>query len=246
MAATGRVIMEQGSSQVKPYESRDNSKAVWLNGESYATVLLICFIDAYGTEGLEWDPMTIRQEIEEDFGVKVPNKVFNRLMSAINIATTDQFYTSLPEFIDLCNILSGDILDPRWFDPADPSECAWGITEALMISPPDDGDENPFSSDIVGYIAEVVKSHGIHNPPDVLKIGLGADADKIAENVAQTFSDDPEMYSAIWKVQQEKSDDIKTYVKENLRSLISQIDGLKLANGNTAGVIKKLAGDKLK
>ena len=237
--------MEQGSSQVKPYEHRDTSKAVWLNGESYATVLLICFIDSYGTEGLEWDPMTIRQEIEEDFGVKIPNKVFNRLMSAINIATTDQFYTSLPDFIDLCNILSGDVLDPRWFDPADPSECAWGITEALMISPPDDGEENPFASEIVGYIAQVVKSHGIHNPPDVLKIGLGEDADKISENVAQTFSDDPEMYSAIWKTQQDKSDDIKTYVKENLRSLIKQIDSLKLANGSTAGVIRKLAGDKL-
>jgi hypothetical protein len=166
-------------------------------------------------------------------------------MAAINIATSDQFYTSLPDFIDLCNVLSGDVLDPRWFDPADPSECAWGMTEAMFISPPDREDENPFSQDIVGYIAEALKSHGIQNPPDVLKVGLRDDAPQIAENVAQTFSDDPEMYSAIWKVQQEKSEDIRTYVKQNLRSLVDQIGKLQLNNGNAADAVKKLAESKL-
>ena len=127
----------QGSNITKPHRSKDALKSVWKNESSYATTLLLCYIDSYGTEGLEWDPMTIRHEIEEDNNIRLSNKNFNKLMAAINVATTDQFYTSLPEFIDLCNILSGDVLDPRWFDPADPGECAWGITEALFISPPD-------------------------------------------------------------------------------------------------------------
>jgi len=119
------------------------------------------------------------------------------------------------------------------------------MTEAMFISPPDKEDENPFSQDIVGYIAEALKSHGIQNPPDVLKVGLRDDAAQIAENVAQTFSDDPEMYSAIWKAQQEKSEDIRAYVKQNLRSLVDQIGQLQLNNGNAADAVKKLAANKL-
>lgn len=234
----------QGGSYSKPSKGKEAIKAVWSDENSFATTLLLCFMDAYGVEGLEWDPATIRQEIEEDFEVKMSTRAFNKLMAGINIATTDQFYTRLPEFIDLCNILSGDVLDPRWFDPADPGECAWGITEALFISPPDAEDENPFAPDIVGYIAEVVKAHGIQNPPDVLKLGLKGDASQIAENVAQTFSDDPEMYSAIWKVQQEKSEEIRQYIKSNLSSLLSQVEKLTLNNGDVSNVAKKMMSSK--
>lgn len=233
-------IPKHGQTQSQPKKGHEAMRAVWTNAEAYTTTLVLCFIDTYGTEGLEWDPMTIRTEIEEDFGVKIPAKTFNKLMAGINITTTDQFYTSLPDFIDLCNIMSGDTLDPRWFDPADPEECAWGITEAMFISPPEREEENPFSPDIVGYIAEVVKAHGIQNPPDVLKVGLRDDAAQIAENVAQTFSDDPEMYSAIWKVQQQKSDDIRTYVKDNLKSMLSQIEKLPLNNGDVSNIVKKM------
>lgn len=233
-------IPKHGQTQSQPKKGHEAMRAVWTNAEAYTTTLVLCFIDTYGTEGLEWDPMTIRTEIEEDFGVKIPAKTFNKLMAGINITTTDQFYTSLPDFIDLCNIMSGDTLDPRWFDPADPEECAWGITEAMFISPPEREEENPFSPDIIGYIAEVVKAHGIQNPPDVLKVGLRDDAAQIAENVAQTFSDDPEMYSAIWKVQQQKSDDIRTYVKDNLKSMLSQIEKLPLNNGDVSNIVKKM------
>lgn len=234
----------QGSNNVKPHANRETLKAVWRSDRSYATTLVICFIDTYGTEGLDWDPMTIRSEIEEDFSVKISNNTFNRLMAGINIVTTDQFYSSLPDFIDLCNILDGDILDPKLFDPADPSECAWGITEALFMSPPDEGDENPFSPDIVGYIAEILKSHGINNPPDVLKIALKGGPEEVAETVGQNFSDDPEMYSAIWKNQQEKSEEIVSFIKSRLKLLVGQIKGLSLSNGNVLDSIKKFSENR--
>jgi hypothetical protein len=53
------------------------------------------------------------------------------------------------------------------------------------------------------------------------------------------------MYSAIWKAQQEKSEDIRAYVKQNLRSLVDQIGQLQLNNGNAADAVKKLAESKL-
>ena len=206
----------QGNNNVKPHANRETLKAVWRSDGSYATTLVICFIDTYGTEGLDWDPMTIRSEIEEDFSVKISNNTFNRLMAGINIVTTDQFYSSLPDFIDLCNILDGDILDPKLFD----------------------------SPDIVGYIAETLKSHGIHNPPDVLKIALKGSPEGVAETVGQDFSDDPEMYSAIWKSQQDKSEEIVLFIKSRLKLLVDQIKSLSLSNGNVLDSIKKFSENR--
>ena len=96
----------QGGTHSRPNKGHEAMRSVWTSDESYATTLVLCFIDVYGTEGLEWDPMTVRKEIEEDFNLKMPPKAFNKLMAGINVATTDQFYTSLPDFIDLCNIMS--------------------------------------------------------------------------------------------------------------------------------------------
>jgi hypothetical protein len=112
------------------------------------------------------------------------------------------------------------------------------------MSPPDEGDENPFSQDIVGYIAEVCKSHGINNPPDVLKIGLNGNAEEVAQNVGQDFSDDPEMYSAIWKNQQEKSEEIASFIKSRLSLLVDQIKSLNLNNGNVLDSIKKFSENR--
>lgn len=52
------------------------------------------------------------------------------------------------------------------------------------------------------------------------------------------------MYSAVWKVQQEKSEEIRSYVKDNLKSLVSQIGQLKLNNGDAANAVRKMAVDK--
>src|SRR4051812_29132260 len=107
--------------------------------ESYATTLLVLLVDRFGTEALSWAPETIRTEMASEYGVALPPACFDRLMAAVTVITTDYFYKSLTRFIDLCNVLSfGGTFDPSVFDPADPYECAWGISEALLLSPPEE------------------------------------------------------------------------------------------------------------
>jgi len=216
-------------------------KSVWQNKESFATTLLTLFIDQYGTEAFDWDPLTIQSEIERDFSVKLSRAVFDRLMAAIAVISTDSFFSSLPDFINLCNILSGDSYDPTVFDPADAGECAWGMTEALMLSPPDDDDKEPFDDQIVSYISEVLKSEGILTPPDILRISLKDDAKSLIDNVRYDFSDDPEMFNAIFDTEKSKTDDINNMVKTRLQALVHQLQDLPLDNGDSTEIAKKLA-----
>jgi hypothetical protein len=210
------------------------AKKVWLDDESHALTLLTLFIDAYAVEGVSWDPETILLEIKDDFGVELSADNFDKLLAAITVLTTDDFFWSLPDFINICNIFSGDTHIPEVFDPAGADEMAWGITQAMLISPPEK--DEPFEGEIRGYIGEVLRVEGIVNAPDVLRIALGGES----RQMPAEFSDDPLMYEMIYKMEQDKTNAINTYVKQNLHELVEQITQLPLVNGDTKDIAKKL------
>ncbi len=209
----------------------------WTSRETFATVLLTLFLDRFGTEALEWDPSTIALEIEEEFNVDLSQMSFDKLMAAIQILTTDKFFKSLPDFIAFCNVLGGDTYNPSVFDPADAEEVAWGITEAILIAPPEDNELEPFSDEIRGYIGGVLDQEGIINAPDVLRIALRKA--RISPSI-EDFSDDPEMFAAIYDVEAGKTEDINQTILTKTQILAAQLAALQLDNGTTKQMAKML------
>lgn len=210
---------------------------VWTSKETFGSVLLTLFLDRFGTEALEWDPSTITMEIEEEFDVDLPQLTLDRLMVAIQILTTDKFFKSLPDFVTFCNVLDGDVYDPETFDPADAEEVAWGITEALLISPPDDDDPEPFTDEIRAYIGATLDKEGIINAPDILRIALRMA--RVSPNMEE-FSDDPMMFNAIYDLEAGKTEDINQSIRLKTQLLVAQLQALNLENGNTDEVIRML------
>src|SRR5690606_21189804 len=82
-----------------------------------------------------WSPETIAMELEDDYNIRIPQLNRDKLFMAISLVTSDDFFCRLRRFIDACNVLSGSELSSA-FDYADAMECAWGMTEALLIQPP--------------------------------------------------------------------------------------------------------------
>lgn len=208
------------------------------NPETFATTLVTVLIDTYGSEALTWDPETIALELRDDFNVELSAENFDKLMTGISLLTTDEFYLLVPEFISVCNILSGDTYDPRTWDPADAEEVAWGITEAMLLAPPDN-EEEPFTQEIRAYIGEVIDMEGIINPPDVLRIALRGSG-KNLHNVPGEFSDDPIMFESIYKLEQGKTDAIMGTLRKNLQQLTVQLSTLPLQNGDAKKAIQGL------
>mgnify|MGYP003431562760 FL=1 len=107
-----------------------------------------------------------------------------------------------------------------------------------MLYPADDDKEDTeFSPEIRGYIAEVLKTEGIASAPDVLRLGAESDA---SQHIQTNFSDDPEMFSAIWKVQKAKSSELTDMVKENFREMLIQLQVLPLNNGSKEGLLSQI------
>lgn len=205
---------------------------------TFATTMLVLFVDHYGTEGFTWSPETIVLELTDDFDVKLPAPNLHRLLTAIEIIQSDEFFQSLPDFVQHCNVLSGDIYDPNQWDPADARECAWGITEALLLSPPDEDEDEPFSEEITAYIGEVLEDEGIITPPDVLKIAT-RHRDP-APVVANEFSDDPAMFNAVYDFESSKTEDINRTVRDSLRMLGLQLEELPVRSGNTKDAVQQM------
>jgi hypothetical protein len=207
----------------------------WKSRETFGCVLLTMFIDKFGTEAIEWDPGTITMEIEEEFDVDLPQLTLDRLMVAIQLLTTDRFFKSLPDFITFCNVLGGDEYNPELWDPADAEEVAWGITEALLIAPPEEDD--PFTDEIRAYIGSVLDGEGIINPPDILRIALRRA--RVSPSI-EDFSDDPEMFSAVYDLEAGKTEDINQTIKFKTKLLVAQLRALNLENGRTEEVAAML------
>jgi hypothetical protein len=213
-------------------------KLVMADPRTPATVLLVIVTDVLGSEWLQWDPETVTMELRQGFQLELPTVNINKLMAAKRLVTEDVFYQQLPDFIELCNVLTNGVFDPREFDPADTGEISWGITEALLIWPPDPKDEEPFSQDIVQYIGYALDEEGIMDPPDVLRLGVRDSS--VWSDVQSDFSDDPLMFGAIYGAEQGKTDEINTLVKERLRFLLEQLDVLELENGEPANAAQTL------
>jgi hypothetical protein len=218
---------QQGQRHAVPKNPKAVIRALLEDEDTYATTLLAWFADRYGPEALEWHPTTVRMQLEADAGGEVSKAALDKLLAAITIVTTNYFYHSLPKFVQICNILSGDDFDPRMFDPADAAECAWGIVEAFMLFPPED---EHFDDEIRAYVSKVLEAEGFTQPPTILRKVLKGD---LPASSLEDFAGDPEMFQAIYESQASKKGEIDQMVSENLNELIQQLKALPLVEGST-------------
>lgn len=233
-----RQMIKQGESGLTKAPSKAIIRTLLLSDDAHATPLFLLVMDLYGQEALEWAPETIRMELEQDFQLQLPKSSLDKVMAAITIVTTNYFYKDVTRFIQLCNVLAGDDFQPDEFDPADAGEILLGITEAILLWPPDgDADDTEFSEEIRGYIGQVLNEQGIVKPFDVLRLALDGDQ---STRVDTTYADDPEMYSAVWSSQQSKTDELRSVYLENVQALAQQLSILPLNHGSTEKAVQQL------
>lgn len=211
------------------------------NTETYATVLMAIVLSEYGTEALEWAPETLFMELVDDFKTNLPRLNKDKLVIGFTLLTSDDFYRRVSRFIQICNVLSGSAMSTD-FDKADAMECAWGITEALLLSPPEEDEEEPFSEEIRHYIGQILDSEGIQNPPDVLRLAI-SDRQQSSNDLEETIpTDDPMMFAQAYGVRADRNAQITEMLHENIRELLDQLEllpAVQSGGGNTLQRMRK-------
>jgi len=197
------------------------AKQLFQDEDAFASVLLAVFLKIFGDDAIQWSPKTIQLELRDELGVTFSAENLAKLLVAINIVTTDDFHTRLPRFIFSCNVLSGTL--PDEFDPADPAECAWGLTEAWLLWPPETEEEktNWLSAEIQYYIGAMLDEHGITDAQDqLLKYGKRIDTGVQYRGLDAT---DPDQFAAEYDAVRESGQDIADMVHINMAELQKQL-----------------------
>ncbi len=212
----------------------------WFRVESkpLVTTLTVLLLDRYGPEYLQWGLDTVRMEIQDDFAVTVDDVIADRIAAGMSLLTTEYFFTDLPRFIQLSNVLAGDQSNPGEFNPADVDEAAWAVTEAMLLNPPpeDQRSKNPFSPEIKEYVVAILTREGFRSPPGPLRIIVSAD--EFGGHVPYDFSDDPLLFSAVEKTQRDRDSAVDELVADQLGVLMKQLGSLKLQHGDARKVVE--------
>lgn len=222
------------------------NKRFWEDPRTYGTILLIMTIDRFGSSFLNLSPVTIVMDIEDELKVELPPANVDKLLAAISILTSDLFQTSLPDFILICNALSGEPVSFRVFDPATVSESAWGVSEGMLIYPPENPEEF-FSDEIQEYLREVCKLEGFLTPPGPISVVL-KNKDLEHPGYGSAFVD-PSMFGFVTTSNNEKVEEVESMVISRMAELFNQLANISLENGDNKKLfqlheisIKKLLG----
>jgi len=197
-------------------EKRKTPAKIYTDPESYATTLLVQTVAEFGLDEVYCLPKTIKMDIEEHYGITLPENNFNKLMAAITILTTDKFTKHLPSFIHICNILCDDFVSFEIFNPANSLECAWGIYEANIIYPVSDEADERFSGEIIEYIKQVLKDENYITVPNIFK-------SLIKDDYVSEVNYSEENLSYIYSINEERHKEIDFILVKNAKELEQQL-----------------------
>lgn len=216
--------------RISPNDSRLRTPAqVYADSESFGTTLLIVALDLFETECLDWSPLTLTAELEAETGVAIPGVNIDKVCEAIRLLTTNEFFVALPDFIRACNVLSNKSNIPELTDPvAEPAEVAWGVCEAVLLTPLDPKEVN-FSTDVSKYTGMLLDEYGFGRTPSMLSF-----ADRQEPDVSQP---DAELQVLTTAIADDRVREVEQEVQKNMELLISQVSSLSLRNGKTRGIL---------
>jgi len=202
-------------------------RALLQNPQTPATVLMVMLIDWWGMDWFEWEPDTLREELYDEFNTRMPQVTLDKLWALVTYLTTDQFYTQLPIFIVICNVLSDTEADFETFDPATTEEMLWAVNELNLLEPIT---PKKFSQDIKIYAGMQMREDSVLKKPTLLQ--WAEDPPDTVERLDR-FQDDPVFFNAIWDKQKSDDTDMMRRTAMRLIGMVSMLKNLPLVSGTT-------------
>jgi len=201
--------------------------ATFLSGETptFGTVLVAIVLKAYGAVALNWDPLTLRVQIGEDFGTEIARAPYGKMMALINAMTTDTVYRSVPVFDTTVHSLAGEP-GAGMEELPEVDDVAWAVAEITMADPDAPrvpGSKVPWSVDIAGYVGLALDHEGIQGEPRVLfwarRRGSGAPT-------ASDHTNDADFYNAAMGTAEAKAAEVDGVIDQRIAVLVDHLSQL--------------------
>lgn len=107
-------------------------REMWENPEADATVLNAMVLSRYGEEALDWDPLTIQMEIQDDFGVSPASAAMDKICAMQIVMGTGDFFGRVDAFRNVTNTIANGQPFFQTFTPLQAEEIALAIATVGM------------------------------------------------------------------------------------------------------------------
>jgi len=212
---------------IKTLSANQTYRSLFSSTATSGTALFTLCLDEFGQDGLKLDPLGLLEDIKSAFNIPdVPQVNFDKIQILWTALTTDLVHTDPSTFIQACNALNGSAISFDIFDPADPYECAWVITELTLL---DSSTPDRLSPEVRRYIGEACKEAGLVKVPAILGnvADFGDDDYFELASISTERLEDSQVYLAN---QEAFRQEIEIYVEDNLKSLLHELNILPLQN----------------
>lgn len=197
------------------------TKLFLVNPTTSAITLMTILLDKYSSEFLEWDPITINEQINNDFNIKLSDINSNKIQAVITLLTTDSYHYSLEAFNNINIALSGEPLNTSaFFLPADMEDILVGTLEAQMI----EGDYNlNYSDNIKRFVGYMLQLHSINKKPMTLE---WATVPLEETTLEASLSEDPVFLQTFWKKQKEEKKSLEVALVTHGKKIYRELSQL--------------------
>lgn len=130
-------------------------REMWENPEADATVLNAMTLSTYGEEYLDWDPLTIQMEIQDDFGVTPASECMDKICAMQIVMGTGDFFQRVDAFRNIVNTIANGQPFFQTFTPLQAEEIALAIATVGM-----NRDMIPFASAVQELVRLSLKGDG--------------------------------------------------------------------------------------
>jgi len=137
-------------------------RALFQSPEAHPLTLLVVLTKHFGGEWLNWEPVTIFDEIMDDFRVPLNHINKERILAARLVATTDRFWDEWEVFSHVTDAFNGKVPNFAVMQHDTPGEIfsAIGIAEEIR------GLDMSFSEEVAGYVAACFIEAGVTYLPE--------------------------------------------------------------------------------
>lgn len=144
------------------------AKAALESENTPAGVLLIAARNILGPGMAAWEPDTIRIELEENEGLKIPAVNFDKLLAATTLTEVPAFYMEVLTFQNTVLAFNHQPVDAEVVQEASPEQIAWAVFEAELIRHENQLFEPEFDYEPCIYTAQVLHRAGMVLAPALL------------------------------------------------------------------------------
>lgn len=107
-------------------------REMWENPEADATVLNAMVLSKYGEDALDWDPLTIQMEIQDDFGVTPASQSMDKICAMQIVMGTGDFFGRVDAFRNIVNTIANGQPFFQTFTPLQAEEIAVAVATVGM------------------------------------------------------------------------------------------------------------------